>query len=1345
MRHPMRLLLVEDDPHDAERVLHALEDAGYTITARRVETEAGFRAALEPAPDLVIADYSLPQFDGLRALQLLRDTGLDIPFIVVTGAFEDAAVEAVRRGADHYLIKDRLDRLGSAVERALEAQRLRREARAAEQALREAEGRFHNLFEGTHAGMLLIDPVDGRVLDANQAACTHYGYPRAQFLRKALRDLHGPALERAALVAAAAGRTQRFDLQHQPAGGVVREIELDIGPIDLQGRTLLHVIVHDITDRRHAEQELLESEGRFRSLVDQMADAVFLHDHEGRLVDVNRRACESLGYSRQELLAGRVQQFETDYRAEQFREIWARVAAGESLTLLGTHRRKDGTTFAVEIRVSPFSFRGALHMLALVRDISERQAAEGALREERDFVNALVQTSPAFYVAIGANGRLLMMNQAMLTALGYRREEVEGRRYLETFVPPEEHEPVRQVFEHLMEQRQITLTVNRVRRKDGRDLLVEWRGRPVVRADGTLDFFIGMGIDVTEQRRQADRRDAAYRIAQAANTSESLEAFLRAVHQEVGRAMDATNLYVALCDPGQTRLDFPYYIDAQAPAGASDRPFGRPFSRGVTEYAIRRGAVLRLTGEAMQELAHRGALEIYGARPRVWMGIPLRKGEAAVGLLAVQNYTDPEAYDDEDAAFLEFVSDQIAVAVERWQAQQALTASEARFRRLAENAQDLIYRYRLWPDPGFEYVSPAATAMTGFTPDEHYADPELGLKLVHPDDRQALARQQAGGEPAREQVLRWIRKDGQVIWTDQRNVPVYDDQGRQVALEGIARDITREKQAEQALAESQRALMTLMGNLPGMAYRGLHDGQRSMLFVSQGAQPLTGYPPQALEGNREAAYGSLIDPQALPEVVQAIDEAVASGRPFERTYRIVTARGEERWVWERGRGVYAPDGVLLSVEGFVIDVTERTARERERRAYLAVAGALRGAATRAEMVPIVLGQLMELLGAAGASFTVRDPGSGESLVEVGLGAWSGMAGVRIPAAASLTVRVMESGNPFVSDHADVEPRIAARKRMGGLASVAVVPVATREQPIGALWVGRMTRFSDGDVRLLTVIAEMVGNALHRAGVMETLEERVAARTRELARANERLLELDRLKSDFVSNVSHELRTPITNILLYTDLLGMPGREEKRSAYLDTLRSEAQRLGALIEDLLTLSRMERGGLAMQFELHALDPLIAEVLAAHAPRAAAKGIRFEHEPDPSLPVARVSRPQMAQVLTNLVANALAYSPPGGVVRLAAGRRQAGRRAGVAIRVHNSGQPITAEDLPRVFERFFRGANARACGEPGTGLGLSICKEIVERHGGRIDVESSEQAGTAFTVWLPSAGPARPRRSP
>jgi PAS domain S-box-containing protein len=140
--------------------------------------------------------------------------------------------------------------------------------------------------------------------------------------------------------------------------------------------------------------------------------------------------------------------------------------------------------------------------------------------------------------------------------------------------------------------------------------------------------------------------------------------------------------------------------------------------------------------------------------------------------------------------------------VQQERTNEAPTAPEERvdhdFGRFADRAADLIYRYRLQPTRGFEYVNPAATRMTGYTPEEHYADPDLGFKLVHPDDRQwltVLTQVPLGSGPL---SLRWIRKDGTVLWTEHSIAPVYDEDGELVAIEGIAREAEDPTQAHEA-------------------------------------------------------------------------------------------------------------------------------------------------------------------------------------------------------------------------------------------------------------------------------------------------------------------------------------------------------------------------------------------------------------------------------------------------------------------------------------------------------------------------------------------------------------------
>ncbi len=177
MATPLRVLILEDREADAELLALELSRAGFAPEWTRVSSEAEYLAELEKGYDVILADYRLPQFDGLQALQLMQERGLDIPFVLVSGTIgEDLAVEAMKRGAADYLLKDRLARLGAAVARALEEKQLREARQRAEASLREAEARYRTLFEGMPIGLYRTSP-DGRILEVNAALAQMLGLP----------------------------------------------------------------------------------------------------------------------------------------------------------------------------------------------------------------------------------------------------------------------------------------------------------------------------------------------------------------------------------------------------------------------------------------------------------------------------------------------------------------------------------------------------------------------------------------------------------------------------------------------------------------------------------------------------------------------------------------------------------------------------------------------------------------------------------------------------------------------------------------------------------------------------------------------------------------------------------------------------------------------------------------------------------------------------------------------------------------------------------------------------------------------------------------------------------------
>ncbi|MFZ5917889.1 MAG: GAF domain-containing protein [Chloroflexota bacterium] len=224
-------------------------------------------------------------------------------------------------------------------------------------------------------------------------------------------------------------------------------------------------------------------------------------------------------------------------------------------------------------------------------------------------------------------------------------------------------------------------------------------------------------------------------------------------------------------------------------------------------------------------------------------------------------------------------------------------------------------------------------------------------------------------------------------------------------------------------------------------------------------------------------------------------------------------------------------------------------------------------------------------------------------------------------------------------------------------------------------------------------------------------------------------ELDRLKSKFVSDVSHELRTPVTNIRLYLHLLERS--PEKFAQHMAVLKDQSGRLANLIEDILNLSRLDLDHERADFVPIDLNRAVEQVVTAHQARAELAGLELIFDPDPSLPPVPVEPNQLDQVLTNLLGNALNYTLAGTIhlrTRLEADRGRA------RLDVQDSGMGIATEDLPHIFDRFYRGQRVGSLSIPGTGLGLAIVKEIVEQHGGEIQVESQVGQGSRFTVWLP-----------
>jgi two-component system sensor histidine kinase VicK len=233
-----------------------------------------------------------------------------------------------------------------------------------------------------------------------------------------------------------------------------------------------------------------------------------------------------------------------------------------------------------------------------------------------------------------------------------------------------------------------------------------------------------------------------------------------------------------------------------------------------------------------------------------------------------------------------------------------------------------------------------------------------------------------------------------------------------------------------------------------------------------------------------------------------------------------------------------------------------------------------------------------------------------------------------------------------------------------------------------------------------------------------------------------LKEVERMKDAFVSNVSHELRTPVTSIKIFLDLLST-ATPEQSDGYLATLNRETDRLHHIIEAVLRLSRLDQGRVEPTIKTVDLNDLTARYAADRAPLAENHGLTIELVQESDILLAQADEGLMGQVLSILLTNAINYTPSGGKIVVCTQPGQLGTAQAIRVSVSDTGPGIPPEEQEYLFQRFFRGAAGRDSGKPGTGLGLAIAKEIVDLHGGQIELESEgvPGRGSTFHVWIPA----------
>jgi len=342
-------------------------------------------------------------------------------------------------------------------------------------------------------------------------------------------------------------------------------------------------------------------------------------------------------------------------------------------------------------------------------------------------------------------------------------------------------------------------------------------------------------------------------------------------------------------------------------------------------------------------------------------------------------------------------------------------------------------------------------------------------------------------------------------------------------------------------------------------------------------------------------------------------------------------------------------------------------------------------------------------------------------------------------------RLRQGQTVHVVDTALLEPTAAERPVVEkfyayGIHAMLSVPVLNHRELVAILTVASFdqhTAFDDDDISLMRSIATSLAIAYEQTRLKHQLEDytrnletKVQDRTAELARLNQRLRELDRMKTSFVTDVSHELRTPVNNLVMRLELLEMdtPDQLPRHRAM---LRQQVDYLSDLVEDILQLSRIDISRMNITFKNVDLNKLIEIAINAHRPRAELKGIALNFLPGP-LPTLFAEPNQLSQVVTNLLTNALNYTESGSIT--VETWQSPDDQTTVYLAVTDTGMGVPDDEKQLIFDRFYRGRQVAQSQIPGTGLGLGIISEILSIHSADITVTDNQPQGACFTVRLP-----------
>jgi PAS domain S-box-containing protein len=518
--------------------------------------------------------------------------------------------------------------------------------------------------------VFVIDAETLRFLDCNDAACQAYGYSRDELLSMTPVPLHPLEERELVLRRLQEKKWAHREYTHVTKGGRRLAVEVRTTNVPYQGRDAHLSIVHDVTERKQAEDALQLQSAYLEQLIESAPEGIAVLDNQHNVLRVNREFTRMFGYPAEEIVGQNLTVLVPAERVSESTFILSTLDRGQTINVETIRQRRDGSPVEVSILGTPINASGAPVAIYLIyRDITQSKQAERALIESESKFRAVAETA-ASAIYIHDTTRFLYVNRAAEQISGYSRTEFMTADDPWLLVHPDFREEVRQRGEARLRGESVPTRYElKLVTKSGD---IRWLDTSAncIRFEGQ-DATLVVAVDITERKRADVLQAALYRIADQTSTATDLQAFYPAIHSIVGELMDASNFYVALYDEDADRLSFPYFVDQEDP-----KPAPKPLGKGLTEYVLRTTESQLVSAERFQALVRSGEVEKIGTPAVDWLGVPLRKSDKAFGALVVQSYSDTVRYGGRDQEILNFVGQHVATAIEHRRAENALRQSE---------------------------------------------------------------------------------------------------------------------------------------------------------------------------------------------------------------------------------------------------------------------------------------------------------------------------------------------------------------------------------------------------------------------------------------------------------------------------------------------------------------------------------------------------------------------------------------------------------------------------------------------------------------------------------------------